>query len=1140
MALVTLVAFIDVIATVGFLASLIFAVQIKPAVFNRPTKTFLCLCLVTYVFVGVSNVLEHGNITGYFDRFEDYAKILFLPVFVYFIYSINTQSELNRRRLVEEELAFRNAILSTQQETSLDGILVVDEQGKMISFNQRFVKMWGISPGIIESLSDERALQSVLSKLDNPEQFLSRVKFLYEHKEAKSLDEVVFKDGSIFDRYSAPMYSADKKYLGRVWYFRDITERHNAEKSLKESEIQKTLLLQSLPMAIYIAQPHGDFGGIWVSEQIDKISGFSPEQFGENIHLWASRLHPEDREDVLNEFAKLSHKESITVEYRWKAADGSYKWFLDKANLVRDNSGNPQHIIGTWVDISEHKLTEGALRESENLLQSLIDAIPDMVFSKDVHGRHLLVNKAIEETFGMNKEDFQGKTVDELFLPEVAEKCRRSDEKVVRNRTLERTEEPATDKRGNKIFLETFKVPLYDGSGNAAGIVAVARDITKRKKDEEELREAKEMYMNVVNDLPDMICRYRLDTTITFVNRTYAEYFGKSTEELIGRSFMELIPPEAHGYVFAKVKSLSQDSPSTIMEHEVFSPDGQRRWQLWHDRALFDSSGNIVEVQSIGRDITESRIAAKMLEESRAFLQSVIDGFTEPIMLIGTDFRAKLMNRAASKFSGSALSDFCYKVSHHRDTRCDKNDHPCPLEEVKRTGQAHTVVHEHIRSGGERRFIEILASPFWEPDGSFGGIIESQRDITDRLRMEEELIKVMKLESIGVLAGGLAHDFNNLLTAILGNISLARLGRSSEHKSYRLLSEAETACLRAKDLTCKLLTFSKGGKPVMKTAFVSDLLRDSVGLTLSGSNVSCTFDVAEDLWPVEVDEGQIGQVIHNMVQNAKEAMPNGGTVHITAHNTVIGAEDEFSFDEGKYVVISVEDQGAGILKEIADRIYDPYFTTKKMGTQKGVGLGLAICYSIIKNHRGHIRVKSEIGVGTTFYFYLPASSVKDILTEEIHAQRAGDVQGKSEERPLAGAISDGNARILIMDDETLVRDLLMNLLDEVGYEVECTANGEEAVASYRKALESGYTFDSVILDLTVRGGMGGLAAMKRLVEIDPNVKAIISSGYSDNFALLNCQQYGFRGILIKPFKMNELIEILNSVLSGTNNISNQH
>ncbi len=383
------------------------------------------------------------------------------------------------------------------------------------------------------------------------------------------------------------------------------------------------------------------------------------------------------------------------------------------------------------------------------------------------------------------------------------------------------------------------------------------------------------------------------------------------------------------------------------------------------------------------------------------------------------------------------------------------------------------------------------------------------RDLTERRRLEEELRRAHNLESIGVLAGGIAHDFNNILTAILGNISMAKLSLSPDDASYEKLLEAEKASRRAKDLTHQLLTFSKGGAPVKKTSSIVQIIRDSAGFALRGSNVRYELLLNDDICPVDIDEGQISQVMNNLLINADQAMPDGGVVLITAENIVSGGNNPFIQEHRNYVKITIEDRGIGISKDHLQKIFDPYFTTK----QKGSGLGLAITFSIIKKHDGYITVKSDLGAGTTFTIYLPASR-----------------KAIERDAPEGKAVRGSARRVLLMDDEELVKQVAGAMLQSEGHTVGFAADGDETVELYRTAMESGQPFDLVIIDLTIPGGMGGKETMSKLIEIDPSVKAIVSSGYSTDPVLSDYKKYGFASFLAKPYTIQELNRVLLETL----------
>lgn len=420
-----------------------------------------------------------------------------------------------------------------------------------------------------------------------------------------------------------------------------------------------------------------------------------------------------------------------------------------------------------------------------------------------------------------------------------------------------------------------------------------------------------------------------------------------------------------------------------------------------------------------------------------------------------------------------------------------------------------------IGKDGRRTPIDASRAPIADGKGSGTGVVLVFRDVAERRRLEEERQKIQKLESLGVLAGGIAHDFNNILTAILGTVSLAKLRIDHRDELADSLSCAEEACIHAKDLTRQLLTFAKGGMPIRSVASISNLLRESVEFALRGSNVQGAYLLPDALWPAEVDTGQIRQVVYNLVMNAVQAMPEGGKIQISAENIVVRGGGEAPLKDGNYLKIRIRDHGAGIPRHYLPKIFEPYFTTK----QHGSGLGLATCFSIVKKHDGHIAVDSELGVGTVFDLYLPASS--KAAPADVDVAKATPVTEKS---------LHGQGRILVMDDDEFIITLTSRALEQFGHDVVCARDGRELITLYREIMNRGGSVDAFIIDLTIPGGMGGRQTIQELLKIDSGVVAIVSSGYSDDPVLANFREYGFRDALPKPYTIEDLIAVLNRVM----------
>jgi signal transduction histidine kinase/ActR/RegA family two-component response regulator len=541
----------------------------------------------------------------------------------------------------------------------------------------------------------------------------------------------------------------------------------------------------------------------------------------------------------------------------------------------------------------------------------------------------------------------------------------------------------------------------------------------------------------------------------------------------------------------------------------------------------------------------ELRKALTKIGDEKARTEAIISAIPDGISILDRDYRVRYQNEVHRSLVGDQLGKVCYEKYANLDTVCPG----CPVARSFEDGGNHVLVRTVPDQNGGKRHIEISSSPLRNAGGEIIAGIEAVRDITvrkqaeeelqqhrerladlvdertaelrnanvrlqqaigERERMEEELLRVQRLESLGLLAGGIAHDFNNLLGSIMGSVSLAMVDVDSESPAFQQLAKADRAAVRAQDLIRQLLTFSRGGAPVKKLIALAGLLSEAAGLSLGGSRVLHELAIPRDLWPVEADEGQMMQVLSNVLINADQAMPSGGIIRITAGNITLGDGEVAPLKAGRYVKISIRDEGTGIPREHLARIFDPFFTTK----QKGSGLGLAATYSIVRKHDGQITVESELGTGTVLHVYLPASQgeVPFLLRDDKFVK--------------------GSGKVLVMDDEEEMRRTTGDMLVRMGYTVEYADEGGEACAKFRMARESGKPFSAVIMDLTIPSGMGGKEAVRKLLEIDPEARVIVSSGYSDDPVMADYRSFGFQGAVSKPYRMRELSEVVAKVMSA--------
>lgn len=535
-----------------------------------------------------------------------------------------------------------------------------------------------------------------------------------------------------------------------------------------------------------------------------------------------------------------------------------------------------------------------------------------------------------------------------------------------------------------------------------------------------------------------------------------------------------------------------------------------------------DVSERVLREEELQNHIERLKKTEEALRRSEAYYRSLIENTSDIITVIDSEGLVSFASPSVERVLG-------YSPGELNNRQVWELIHP---EDLSKFTEVHDFLMRHpdTISPVEARFRGRDNS--WHTLEAIGRILPDKqekpavvincRDITERKQAEKERLRMVKLESLGILAGGIAHDFNNILTAILGNISLTGMESYLQDTDRERLNEAEKACLRAQALAQRLLTFALGGAPVKKPTSIAKLLKETANLTLCGANIKCDFFLPEDLWLAKVDEGQIDQVINNLLINAQQAMPAGGKISIRAENVTMSEDAELPLPRGKYVPlpkgkyikITIVDRGVGIPPKILDKIFDPYFTTKPQGS----GLGLATAYSIIKNHEGYITVESTAGEGSVFFIYLPAVKEAILFPEEVTIE------------PVTG-----QGRILIMDDEDIVLDVLSKILIRIGYRVVSARDGDEALEKYQRAKNAGQPFGAVILDLTVPGGLGGQETLDQLRKIDPQVKAIVSSGYSDDPIMADYEKYGFYGVISKPYRIPELSKVLHEVITRKSN-----
>ncbi len=630
-------------------------------------------------------------------------------------------------------------------------------------------------------------------------------------------------------------------------------------------------------------------------------------------------------------------------------------------------------------------------------------------------------------------------------------------------------------------------------------------DIDKRIRIENDLKASEEKYRVLVAKLPDIILVHEKGK-VAYINDEIYKAIGFKPEQLIGKQIFEFIHPDDRELV-KKIMAKREHNENVPDYYEI------RILTSTHDYHDFEVRASMIEYNLVAMtltvltDVTQRKAAERALVESEENYRNTVEMLPVGVYEFDKQGFFTYANAKAMEMFGYSIDNLFHTLNVLQVIVPE--DHARAQENIKKLmGSKDNLIgiYTAVKKDSSLFPIEIHSNVYYrngEPCGLRGIII----DITEKKRMEEEALRTNKLESVGLLAGGIAHDFNNILTAIVGNINLTKMKINDRNLAEAYLSDAAKACQRAKDLTFQLLTFAKGGEPVRENAVLNDIIKDSASFSLRGSNCTGDFTIAEDLWMSAIDRGQFSRVIHNIVINAVQAMSEGGTVKITAENTTVPADNEIKLHPGAYVCIRISDNGNGIPQEQLQKIFDPYYTTKHNGS----GLGLAIVFSIISKHQGKIIVESEMGHGSCFSIYLPA----------IKAHEIDKKQDESKEVFFTD-------NVLFMDDEDMLRSVAKGMLEHFGCTVTLAVDGVDAIEKYKQSFKK-VPFSIMIFDLTVPGKMGGLEAVKEIRMIDKNIPVIVTSGYTDASVMSRYSDYGFTGMLQKPFTIDDIRKILNEI-----------
>ncbi|MCC5876489.1 MAG: PAS domain S-box protein, partial [Candidatus Sumerlaeia bacterium] len=868
----------------------------------------------------------------------------------------------------------------------------------------------------------------------------------------------------------------------------------------------------SMPLIVWAADEKGEVD--FFCQPLVDYTGVPMEVLSEPGY-WVKHIHPDDVEETLKTWEhNIRTGDPYSMEFRIRRHDGVYRWFLNQANPIRNSDGKIIRWYGTSTDIQHQKDMEEEARELARRMTTTLESITDAFLTLDREWRFTYINRQAEKVLQRNRDEILGKVCWDEFP---AAKGSEFEKQYIK--ALE-TGEPSRFEAYYPAPLNTwFALVAYPSED---GLSIYFNDISSRRKGEEELR-LLQTCIERLNDIVLIADSTRFETEgsrIVFVNKAFERKTGYTREEVIGKSPGMLQGPETNQGTIEEIRAAIRKKKNIRRELRNYTKDGTPYWAEVDLVPIFDEKGNHHFIVAIERDITARKQAEGELFRSRQKLELILTSVGEGIHGLDTDGNILFENPAAARMFGwdidSVVGRHSHSLIHHH--RVDGTDYPveeCPIYQALRDGKPRRVNDEvFFRKDGTPFPVEYYACPMCDTEGNISGVVVTFRDVTEQRSLEEQLRQSQRLEAVGQLTGGMAHDFNNLLTVVQGNSDLLLEMIEADSPLYPLVDMISSASQRGADLTHRLLAFSRRQALDPKPVDVNRLTQDLEPLLRRalGEQVEIELVCGAGLWRALVDPVQLESALLNLTLNARDAMAQGGRLTIETANYWINEEYANSHSEvlpGQYVQIAVSDTGSGILPEDLGKVFEPFYTTKESG--KGTGLGLSMVYGFVKQSRGHIKIYSEPGDGTTVKIYLPR-----LMDNGEHQVRHASVS----------SVDSGNEVILLVEDDELVRHYAETCLASLGYRVITAENGKQALDIIQEMDEINLLFTDIVMP----GGMNGRQLADRAVEIRPNLKVLYTSGYTDNAIVHHGRLDPGAQLLGKPYGRADLARKIREVL----------
>jgi|GEM_PF-193654 len=1158
--------------------------------------------------------------------------------------------DITARKLTEEankrsadEIRKALSLLDATLQSTADGILVVDTEGKISGLNQRFLEMWQIPNEVIASRDDKKAISFVLDQLSDPQQFLAKVQALYANPVAESFDTLEFKDGRIFERYSKSQI-IDGKVVGRVWSFREVTERKRSQEALENSEQKYRQVVENAAEVIYLTDTKGNF--TYANDAALRITEYSiADLVGKN---YFDLIIPEHRNRAALTYYRqfLGKIPSTYLEFSFKTKTGKTRWFGQNGTLVLvDDKPIGFHFIAR--DITERKHAEEALRESEERYRTVANSANDAIITSDDAGNIVDWNRGAQKMFGYTEAEISGQPLTLLVPPKYGKRHLEGFQRVQaggeQHLTGKNVELEGRRKDGSEFPLELSLSKWEATSGQF--YTGIIRDITDRRLTEDALRESQRMINSLVNNLSGVVYRCANDPnwTMEYMSEVVEALTGYPASDFIGnrvRSYNSLIDSRDRESVWDEVQRALKEQRPYILEYRIRTASGEERWVWERGRGVYDHE-RLVALEGFITDMTDRKHVEVELKHSQEWLKAIFEasrdgivmeedqrivfankafarmyGYNDPEEIIGRSVsivqapedNERMMEYGRRRLQGEPVPANYEFIGLTKDgrripleasvstvSRQGKTNIMSVIRDIAERKQAERALLEsetryrkffeedltgdfistvdgkildcnpafarmfgftsvaevlstnatafYASSAVREKFLEQLrkekklemleetmrrndgteihivenVTGIFDEHGNLTGLQGYVFDDTKRKQTEQQLFQMQKMESIGNLAGGIAHDFNNILGILLGHITLLESPRRSPEQHAASAEAIHKAIKRGAGLVRQILTFARKTDPQLESLSVNAIVEEF--LTLSKQTFPKTINLETHLDPklplIVADHTQVHQALLNLAVNARDVMPEGGTLTITT-STVKGEELKKKFDNGhahEYVHIVVKDTGVGMDENTLNRIFEPFFTTKEKG--KGTGLGLAVVYGVVTAHRGFVDVESTPGLGTTFHLYFPVDTVPPTQV----------VQSVVPEQASLG----GTETILVVEDEDMLRDMAVRLLEQSGYTVLTAATGPEAISKHNS--HSG-KIDLVFTDFGLPG-FSGIEVMKQIRKRNPQVRTVFTSGYISPKIRSEMIQMEVHQWISKPYKPAAVLKAIREVLDST-------